>query len=492
MIRLLAIFAVLAGSVWVGLGTVVVLDLFPSVTALRQIARLIAYGLTAIAAIIAVSVLILDLALPSLFSIRPSGLFRTIVTASVTFVVTGGLLSWLGFDLGAILTTSAILGAVIGLALQPTLGSLVAGMALTSVRNLKPGSFLAINDMIFQVESTHWRHIKGRAPDNSEVFIPNALLAQSLFTIFPEDRAARFDVFLHLPPDVPPQQITDALTGAFTDVEQLDATMPVQVVPWETRPDLGSIVYRIRLWARDHDLIFDLKGEVLRRAWYVLDRIGVHQPRNWLFDRSGWQGPSLREALVKACPELNGNETDRMAAVAIQHRFAPMEILRFPPAEVGRVVLILQGQVSRGTDHFLNPVEYGLTSVPNLPTIPSKQLSEAAILRQIADRLAQEVGPVSEQLMRTAIQTSPDRSVFLDRLAEHIADETARDAFRAETRDLVLSNSGLGPGTTAALVKDATGTIGTRPGLRAMTEVLLVSLPEDLAADLYRAVADQR
>jgi hypothetical protein len=106
--------------------------------------------------------------------------------------------------------------------------------------------------------------------------------------------------------------------------------------------------------------------------------------------------------------------------------------------------------------------------------------------------LAQEVGPVSEQLMRTAIQTSPDRSVFLDRLAEHIADETARDAFRAETRDLVLSNSGLGPGTTAALVKDATGTIGTRPGLRAMTEVLLVSLPEDLAADLYRAVADQR
>jgi hypothetical protein len=105
MIRLLAIFAVLAGSVWVGLGTVVVLDLFPSVTALRQIARLIAYGLTAIAAIIAVSVLILDLALPSLFSIRPSGLFRTIVTASVTFVVTGGLLSWLGFDLGAILSS---------------------------------------------------------------------------------------------------------------------------------------------------------------------------------------------------------------------------------------------------------------------------------------------------------------------------------------------------------------------------------------------------
>ncbi len=51
-----------------------------------------------------------------------------------------------------------------------------------------------------------------------------------------------------------------------------------------------------------------------------------------------------------------------------------MEILRFPPAEVGRVVLILQGQVSRGTDHFLNPVEYGLTSVPNLPTIPSNQL----------------------------------------------------------------------------------------------------------------------
>jgi small-conductance mechanosensitive channel len=61
---------------------------------------------------------------------------RTIIIVGLVFGISVSTLTQLGFDVGAIFTTSAILGAIIGLALQPTLGSLVAGMALSSDRVL--------------------------------------------------------------------------------------------------------------------------------------------------------------------------------------------------------------------------------------------------------------------------------------------------------------------------------------------------------------------
>ena len=478
MTRFLFIFGTLSAIAWASVAAITTMELFPALDGLHATVEVAAYILTTITATIALAFLILDLALPSIFRVQPSGLFRTITILILSIVVSGTMLSLNGYDVGAFLTTSAILAAIIGLALQPTLGSLFSGMALSSVRNLKTGSMLVLNENWVKVEATHWRHVKGRSADGSEVFIPNSVLAQSMFSIFPEDRSTRFDVLMHLPPNVPPQTITDALVGAFTDIEQLDSSKPVKVVPFEMRPDLGSTIYRIRLFARDYDLIYDLKGEVLRRAWYVLDRIGVHQPRNYFIDAPTWKTPSKQELLAQARPNLAEDVRRAIAEDARVHRFAPLEFVEFPASEAGRIAIIAQGHVTQGSDHFLSPVEFGQSSVPYLPPIPAYHLSADAEIRQIAETLARFVGPVAEQLMRTAVRTTQSIEDLTSQLATQISDDSHRDIFLAETRKLRGRKEKAGADTVVRLVQDPTGAISVQPKLRAISEIVVMTLPE--------------
>lgn len=424
------------------------------------------------------SAFILDFLYPLIFHYRPSGLVRTIIIVTLVFAISVIALTQLGFDVGAIFTTSAILGAIIGLALQPTLGSLVAGVALSSDRVLTVGSMIEFDGHFVRIEATHWRHIFGRRPDGVSIVIPNSVLTQTVFSIFPEDASTRFDTFFHVPSNVPPQLVSELLVGAFSDLDRFDATQPVKITPWKTCPEVSAIEYRVRMFARDYDDIFDLKGEVIRRAWYVLNRNNISQPRNILFGADSWQQPDYISILGR---HIKGNDKaiEQTLKSAVFYRFGPQELLHLPSNEFGRTAIIVAGSIVSSDNKFLNPMEFGTSSAPYLAPMPVDILSDSAIIRKISDRLAKTLGPVVEHLMGDAIKNTNGIAQLVKCLAQSIQNEEAKQDFLEDVHAMLNQDKISAIGLTFTLKHNALGQVTVGDDLRSISEVVIATIDKD-------------
>lgn len=484
--RGLAVLVLLSVLGWAAFAIFVALDLFKTTPQVLHLISVAGMVVTTITCVGLIATVILGLVLRDIFQVEPNGLIRALIYSGLTFAASFILLSYFGVDVGALLTTSAILGAVVGLSMQATLGSIISGLSMSAEPLLKIGSGIRFDDRTVIIEQKTWRHVIGRRLDGVRIIIPNSTLANMPVQVLPEDGPERFEVFLHLPPNVPPQRISDLLSKAFGDMDHIDTTRAVEITPIETQPEVDSILYRVRLWARDYTQIAELRGEVLRRAWYVLDRAGIHQPRNLFFEapRRGKQKQADLANIIAA--RVLDLEAQHLEGKIRQYRFAPSELLCFPHDDLGRRMMILRGEASSETSIYLNPLEHGRSARPFLPTLRVQQLSTLATFRQIADLLAQYVGPVAEKLVQEGIKVTQNGSEFLHHLAENIHDEAPREDFLAEATKLLKSDVRRGPGTVATLNMDAAGQITTDPEFRTLTEVLAVTFPEHEAATLQR------
>src|ERR1019366_8980218 len=80
----------------------------------------------------------------------------------------------------SILTTSALLTAVIGLALQDTLGNFVSGLALQMQRPFDVGDWVEVDPAhAGQVTEVTWRATSIMTLDHVEVILPNSTVAKS-------------------------------------------------------------------------------------------------------------------------------------------------------------------------------------------------------------------------------------------------------------------------------------------------------------------------
>ncbi|MBF9036316.1 mechanosensitive ion channel [Rhodobacterales bacterium HKCCE2091] len=467
MIRAALVFAVAALLAWAGVIAIQNLDLFAESRVLRDGARLAAMVFTAAATVAALGFLVLDFAMTGLLHTEATGLFRAIVLSALTFLASMVVLSRVGVDVGAMLTTSAILGAIVGLAMQPTLGSLVSGLAMSADQTLRVGCAIDFEGELMEVEELRWRHVVARRRDNTVMVIPNALLAATAIRIMPEDRPTQFDTEIVLPADVPPQVVTELLSGAFFDVDQLDATCPVMVAPMAIRPSEGGIVYRIRAWARFYMQIGELQGEVLRRAWYVLDRAGIGVAQSYLYPRDTWTDP----AAADPSPHLPGDVVGDSVRL---HRFGPGEVVRFSGAEAARNLVILAGRASASEERFLTPVEHGQTSRRFLDRMQVETLSPEAKLRRLANALAEAIGPVSEVIVADASARLGNLAQLVDEVARSIDDPEARARFEAVAREM-FEDRVVGPGTTAWIRPSVSGRLVPQPRLVARGDLLVAT-----------------
>jgi small-conductance mechanosensitive channel len=91
------------------------------------------------------------------------------------------LLARQGFDVKALLPTGAVLTAVIGLALQQTLGNLIGGMAIQLDKSVRVGDWVQVEGFYGRVTAIRWRSSTLETNDHESVVVPNAqLLAAKL------------------------------------------------------------------------------------------------------------------------------------------------------------------------------------------------------------------------------------------------------------------------------------------------------------------------
>jgi small-conductance mechanosensitive channel len=98
-------------------------------------------------------------------------------------------LHYAGVDLTAIVTTSAVLTAVIGLSLQDTLGNILGGLALQLDRSFRVGDWIEVDNAMGRVIEIGWRRTAIDRQGGNVVVIPNSVLVKNKFVVLGQDPA---------------------------------------------------------------------------------------------------------------------------------------------------------------------------------------------------------------------------------------------------------------------------------------------------------------
>jgi small-conductance mechanosensitive channel len=187
------------------------------------------------------------------------------------------LRAFLSFNIGPLLAGSAILTAVLGLALQGVLGNVFSGMSLHYTRSFSRGDWIKIGENEGQVVDTNWRETRLKDRAANIIVIPNTVVASQTITNFSlPDRPTAVVLPVKVDFLAPPAVVLGLLVEAAKEAaEVLAEPAPVSYVL--SYDELG-ITYLLKFWIADYGRKPDIAGEVGRLVWYKLRRRDVQIP----------------------------------------------------------------------------------------------------------------------------------------------------------------------------------------------------------------------
>ncbi|KHK03145.1 mechanosensitive ion channel family protein [Desulfovibrio sp. TomC] len=150
---------------------------------------------------------------------------RHILQDLTKFLILAVLAGWgmrdiLDIQLGPLLTSSAILTAVIGLSMQDTIGSLFSGLLLQMEKPFQEGDWIRVGDVEGKVTEVTWRYTKVVTLDANAVLLPNNTVAKERLVNY--DRPAshlRQIISIPAPVDAPPVAVKSAILTALRRAE---------------------------------------------------------------------------------------------------------------------------------------------------------------------------------------------------------------------------------------------------------------------------------
>jgi small-conductance mechanosensitive channel/CRP-like cAMP-binding protein len=231
-------------------------------------------------------------------------------------------------NLGGLITTSAIFGVIIGLALQDTLGNFFAGISLHADRPFQVGDVISVGQHVGVVEGITWRAIKIRTFQNRVVLISNSNAAREAIEVAPRDNLnARLVFFSTIYTDSPAKTI-HIVRESVRDADNVSE----KITPIVRIRQLGdsSIDWEIKYWLDDYAKYNDTDALIRQRVWYALGRNGLTfaYPTRTLY----------LEKAVPARPFTAADQiADRLSAVDIFSPLSPDELRQLAKATAGHV-----------------------------------------------------------------------------------------------------------------------------------------------------------
>ncbi|HEV2064313.1 MAG TPA: mechanosensitive ion channel family protein [Thermoanaerobaculia bacterium] len=267
----------------------------------------------------------------------PPALLRQIVSIVVFGIALGIVFKrTMAADLGALLTTSAIITAVIGLALQDTLGNLFAGLALAMEKTVQVGDMVRSGETLGIVEQLSWRAIKLRTLDGNLLLIPNSVAGRERLEIYPRPgpavaRSARVGIDY----EAPPAAVREALEGAVRYLPGLAAVPAPRA--YVKGLDEYAVHYELRYWLADYAQMLDIDSQVRERMWYALGRAGIKVAfpviRQHQYAAGALVHPSHADAIAATIARfdlfqpLSAAERESLASGALERRYTSGETI---------------------------------------------------------------------------------------------------------------------------------------------------------------------
>jgi len=184
---------------------------------------------------------------------------------------------WFGLELTPFLATSAVVGAVVGLALQDTLGNLFAGIALHIEAPFRVGDWVRVGDRDGRIEQVSWRALRLRTWDGDTLTVTNNEVARHSILNYSLPRTAhsRF-VIVGVNYHTPPNKVISVLANLLEQIAgvQKDPPPSIRILGYHEY----TIQYEVRYYFNAYDEYRRIEGEIFRLIWYHFRRHGIEIP----------------------------------------------------------------------------------------------------------------------------------------------------------------------------------------------------------------------
>ncbi len=348
--------------------------------------------------------------------------------------------------LAPLFTGSTILGIVVGLALQDTLGNLFAGIALQADQPFQVGDVVTMGNLqAGVVEAVSWRGVKIRTFQNKLLVISNAVMGKEMIEVAPRDnlnaRLVFFNTLYANSPSRTIQLVRDA-------VRQIENVSP-KIRPVVRIRNLGDngIDWEVKYWAEDYTKHHDTDALVRQRIWYVFNRekiefafptrtvhIAEKQEEATLVEYLNTVSENLQQ--VPLFVPLAEEELEKLAKSSSTRVFAPGEAIVRRGQEGNSMFVIVRGavKVQIPEDDFQRTINelkandfFGemslLTGQPRTATVIAEEETEVIQIKKTALKPLFEANP---DLMKAICDIIEERRELLVQ-REAAEEETSGD-----------------------------------------------------------------
>ena len=292
---------------------------------------------------------------------KPAKILRDLFGLAIGAVVTLVILDRAAnINVVGLVTTSAVLTAVIGLAAQEALKDLFAGIMLRVECPFEEGDYLELDNhcngwvVSLTLLSTRLRDVYGGL-----ITLPNNLVWQQHMRQYSVNGPICRELHIDLDREYPPNEATELLERIADNCDLVLKTPAPQAIVYEYKSH--AITYELEVWQEDPtDLGYDeVRGELLGQLWYALERIGQRVPYNIHEFKKRYglskpevfleQGIETKEKIVSLnslfC-ELSKDEIRTIANLSRLMRFSKNEKIVSEDESGDTLYQIVQGSVS--------------------------------------------------------------------------------------------------------------------------------------------------
>ncbi len=341
-------------------------------------------------------------------------------------------------------TGSTILGIVVGLALQETLGNLFAGIAMQADQPFQVGDVISIGkNGSGVVETVSWRGVKIRTFQNKLLVISNAVLGKEMIEVAPKGNLNARAVFFNTEYTDSPTRIIHVVRDA---VRQVDNVTPKirPVVRIRNLAESG-VEWEVKYWLDDYTKHNDTDALIRERIWYVFnrERIAFSSP-SLIVNRGTTPAVIAPEEIVNANTEhlnrvsifapLSDDETEQLANASKSRVYAPGEAIVRQGNEGNSMFVILRGSVrvqipegsyqktinKLGKDDFFGEMSL-LTGEPRSASVIAEEETEVLQIRKEALKPIFENNP---DLVKTIVELIEERRELLAAIEESVLEES--------------------------------------------------------------------
>lgn len=250
-------------------------------------------------------------------------------------------------NVASIITTSAVLTAVVGFALQDILGNILAGVALQFDRTIVAGDLIEVGGVQGIVRDISWRHVMLEEDDGGLFVVPNSDFMKKEMHVRNKRVAAlrqRRDVRFAVSTDHPPSRVVEGLTEALerSAIPNVAAEPKCEVLvegfAW------GCVNYSVRYWAIDPDPADETDSDVRTRVFYALRRMQVPV---WGAKASAPPAESRAEAIRKVSlfGSLDDGDLRQIAGALAYAPFTRGEYIIHQGGSVNHLYVLTRGAV---------------------------------------------------------------------------------------------------------------------------------------------------